>query len=384
MRSEPILLATNTYGLLSGEVNGVAYTCRNLVEQFRNAGLRVDVLTYGWPERIEVVDDCVRLLVHDPVHGLNIDPALRIDPFFSAGAMAAEAAATSYSLVHTTTPDPLGWFAASLARKQDIPLIGGYHTLVDQYVRIRYGARLRIAGVAAEHFMRGLLDWYYGQADLILAPSDAVRAMLEPRYDAPVVTLTRGVDAQMFSPHHRTRNDNEVRALYVGRIAEEKGLDKLVEYFSHRDASPLTVVGDGPWETSMQRALPHARYTGKLVGDALSREFADADYFVFPSETDSFGNVVLQAMCSGLPVIVMDALGAKQSVIPNVTGFVVRDRVEFATACDRLSSDAALRRRMGTAARAHALTFRWKDIFDQLLRLYASTGWSWRNESIAA
>jgi glycosyltransferase involved in cell wall biosynthesis len=385
VHNDPVLLATNTYGLLGGEINGVAYTCRNLVDQFRAAGLRVDVLTYGWPERIEVVDDCVRLLVHDPVHGFNIDPALRIDPFFAAGAMAAEAAATSYSLVHTTTPDPLGWFAASLARKQDIPLVGGYHTLLDQYVRIRCGARLRIAGIAAEQFMRGLLDWYYGRVDLILAPSDAVRTMLELRFDAPVATLTRGVDAQMFSPQHRTRTaDGEIRALYVGRIAEEKGLDKLVERFSQRGPSALTVVGDGPWAASMQRELPNARYTGRLVGDALSREFADADYFVFPSETDSFGNVVLQAMCSGLAVIVMEALGAKQSVIPNVTGFVVRDRAELAAACDRLERDAALRRRMGAAARAHALMFRWKDIFAQMLRLYASAGWSWREEAIAA
>lgn len=93
-RTFPVLLATNTYGLLRGEVNGVAYTCQNLVEQFRRAGVRVDVLTYGTPERIEIQDEWVRLLVHDPVHGVSIDPALRVDPFFAAGAVAREAAAT--------------------------------------------------------------------------------------------------------------------------------------------------------------------------------------------------------------------------------------------------------------------------------------------------
>lgn len=385
MRGAPVLLATNTYGLLGGEVNGVAYTCRNFVRLLSAAGVRIDVLTYGRPERIEVVDERVRLLVHDPVHGFNIDPALRIDPFFAAGAIATEAAATSYSLVHTTTPDPLGWHAAAIARRQNIPFVGGFHTMVEEYARIRYGAHLRVAGYAAGTFLRALLDWYYWQANLILAPSDAVRALLERRFDVPVATLTRGVDHEVFSPRHRTRpHDAPPRALYVGRIAEEKGLDKLVAHFGAGSAASLTVVGDGPWLEAMRKALPHARYTGKLVGAALSAEFADADFFVFPSETDSFGNVVLQAMSSGLPVVIMDALGPKQSVIPNVTGLIARDRAEFAAACEQLASDTILRRRMSVAAREHALTFRWEDILRQLMRLYGVAGWKWREEPAAA
>jgi glycosyltransferase involved in cell wall biosynthesis len=222
-RDAPVLLATNTYGLLDGEVNGVAYTCRNFVRLFADAGMRVDVLTYGRPERIEVVDDRLRLLVHDPVNGFNIDPALRIDPFFATGAIAAEAAATTYSLVHTTTPDPLGWHAAGIAKKQNIPLVADFHTMVEQYARIRYGAYLRIAGIAAEHFLRALLDWYYGQADLILAPSDAVRTLLEARFDIPVATVTRGVDHDVFSPRHRTRpHDDAARAVRRPRGGRER------------------------------------------------------------------------------------------------------------------------------------------------------------------
>lgn len=381
-----VLLATNTYGMLGGEVNGVAYTCQNLVRQFRDAGIAVDVLTYGMPERIVVEDDLVRILVHDPVHGFNIDPALRIDPFFARGAMARAAAATRYALVHATSPDPLGWFAAGLARKQKVPFVAGYHTMIDDYARIRYGAHLPLAGAAASAFLRCLLQWFYSQADLILAPSDAVRALLESRFELPVATLSRGVDHDVFSPRHRRRiaDDGEVRALYVGRIAEEKGLDKLVEIFSSWPGASLTVVGDGPWLETMRRALPSARYTGKVIGAALSREFADADFFVFPSETDSFGNVVLQAMSSGLPVIVTDKLGAKQSVVPNATGFVAHDRTEFRAACERLAADTSLRHRMSDLARAHALTFRWESIFDRMLELYAFAGWRAIEPAIAA
>jgi glycosyltransferase involved in cell wall biosynthesis len=248
--------------------------------------------------------------------------------------------------------------------------------MVDLYARVRMG-------IVAERMARILLDWYYGKADLILAPSVPVQDLLASRYSAPTAILGRGVDHDVFSPHHRTRNcDGEVHALYVGRVAAEKGLDKLVPIFGNWTECSLTIAGDGPQLQDVQRMLPSARFTGKITGIRLSREFASADFFVFPSETDSFGNVVLQAMSSGLPVIVMDALGAKESVIDGVTGIVARDRAEFADACRLLASDADLRARMGEAARLHAMQFRWDAIFDRMLELYASAGWNARSAAV--
>lgn len=369
MEERPVLLATNTFGLLDGEVNGVAYTCRNLLKQFRAAGIAVDVLTYGTRETILAPDDHTRILVHAPVNGFNIDPSLRVDPFIRMGHIAREVLATRYSVVHSTTPDPLGWLAADVAAKQGIPFVAGYHTMVDIYARMRLG-------VLAERAARVLLDWYYGRADLILAPSEPVRALLADRYDAPVAVLGRGVDHDLFSPRFRARaHDGEVHALYVGRVATEKNLDALAGVFTDAEVCRLTIVGDGPHLATLQRRMPEARYTGTLTGERLSRAFASADYFVFPSETDSFGNVVLQAMSSGLPVVVMATLGAKESVVDGVTGFVAHDRAEFVDACRLLAHDADLRARMSAAARAHSLGFCWGAIFDRLLELYASAGW---------
>jgi glycosyltransferase involved in cell wall biosynthesis len=366
-----VLLATNTYGLLGGEVNGVAYTCQHLVEQFRANGRAIDVLTYGTPERIEELDPSTRIYVHDPVHGIAIDPSLRIDPMISRGEIARAIRANDYALVQTTTPDPLGWLAAGIAANQGIPLVAGYHTMVDAYARIRFGEISGALGVAMEGFLRALLDWYYRKADVILAPSDAIRDLLKPRFDLPVFTLERGVDPVTFSPRHRTRGRfGRPRAIYVGRVAQEKGLDKLATLFRAWPEVELTIVGEGPYLQRMKSVLPAARYTGKLTGDALSQEFADGDFFVFPSETDSFGNVVLQAMSSGLPVVVMEQLGAKQSVLPGVTGFVVRDVKELEQRCRQLAVDRGLRLTMGRAARQHALTYRWDRVFSRLLELH--------------
>lgn len=364
----PILLATNTFGLY-GEVNGVAYTCRELVAKLSARGIRLDVLTYG-PREGAIVDGSVRLLIHEPVHGLRIDPYLRIDPFFHLGRIARIAASTSYSLVHSSTPDPLGWFASRLASQQGIPFVAGYHTALDSYARVR-------AGEAAAAMMTLLLRWYYSKADLVLAPSAATAQALALHFRNRVEILGRGVDSDAFSPRFRTRPaDDEVRALYVGRIAPEKGLEKLAGIFRLWRGASLTVVGDGPYLPALRRAVPWARFMGFLTGPALAREFADADLFVFPSETDTFANVVLQAMSSGLPVVVTDRQGASASVIDGVTGFVTRHITDFANACARLAGDGDLRKQMGLAARQHALGFRWSEVTARLLALYESTGWN--------
>jgi len=370
MRESPVLLATNTFGLLDGEINGVAYTCRNVVRMFRQARMAIDVLTYGRPERIEV-DGSVRLLVHDPKNGLNIDPALRIDPFISLGRIRREAAATRYSLVHSTTPDPLGWLAADIAEQQRVPFVAGYHTALDAYARVRLGE-------VAETLMTALLQWYYDRADMILVPSIAVQRTLRPRFNAPIDILGRGINTDVFSPLHRTRaeDDGEVRAIYVGRIAQEKGLDRLPRIFDGSVPAALTIVGDGPYAAQLRRLCPAARFTGMLSGQRLSEEFANADLFVFPSETDSFGNVLLQAMASGVPAIVTDVLGPKEVVIHGVTGFVTNGINEFRDACRRLAADRALRSRMSLSARRHAARFQWQAVFEKLLEHYESVGWN--------
>src|SRR5207247_1799225 len=130
-----------------------------------------------------------------------------------------------------------------------------------------------------------------------------------------------------------------VRALYVGRVAPEKNLDLLARAFAPPADAGLTIVGEGPSLPELRQRLPNAVFTGRLGGESLARAYADADYFVFPSRTDTLGNVVLEAMASGLPAIVSDRMGLKELVQDGVTGFVTRSDEDFAAAVRTLATE---------------------------------------------
>jgi phosphatidylinositol alpha 1,6-mannosyltransferase len=367
----PVLLATNTFGRLGGEVNGVARTCQQLASSFRDAGVPLEILTYGSHDAVER-DGCVTIRIHRPRLPVAIDPSLVVDPMFAFGSAAAAIARSDYSVVHSTTPDPLGRFAASFARGRNIPLVAGYHTAVDEYVALRTTAAAgRTLGWIASRAMRLYLRDYYRRADLVLAPSRTTAEELRRWLSSPIRTLGRGVDSEEFNPRHRTEAVGErPRAIYVGRVAVEKGLDSIVPIFDRHPEISLTVVGEGPQLADMKRRLPTARYMGKLSGPALAREYANADFFVFPSTTDTFGNVVLEAMSSGLPVIVTDRGGPSEIVRDGVNGFVLPVN-DFERAIVQMAGDAALRARLASSARATAVARRWPAILDDLLEIYA-------------
>lgn len=368
----PVLLATNTYGRLHGEVNGVAHTCRQLARCFNEAQIPLEIVTYGWDEGVET-EGSVTVRVHRPRPGIAIDPALRIDPLVAFGASAREISRREYSLVHSTTPDPLGVFAADLASRRGLPFIAGYHTAIDDYVRLRLGSSLGAAvGELASRATRAYLREYYSRPDIVLAPSAATARSLSGWLPKPIRILGRGVDPRRFHPARQTvpRAAGPARALYVGRVAIEKGLDSLVPLFRRHKEISLTVVGDGPWLGRMRQLLPDARYTGTLHGDELSFEYANAGFFVFPSTTDTFGNVVLEAMSSGLPVVVTSLGGPAEIVRHGLDGFITGSSAEFESSVVRLACDGALRERMGHAARAAAECRSWPSIFASLLDIY--------------
>ncbi|MEA1996903.1 MAG: glycosyltransferase, partial [Gemmatimonadota bacterium] len=213
---------------------------------------------------------------------------------------------------------------------------------------------------------------HYNRSDLILVPSEHTKKEISACFNSPVEVLARGIDNRRFSARYRDRapGNGRVEGIYVGRVASEKNLDMLVEIYSRRPGITLKVVGDGPYLKEMKRKLPQAVYTGKLTGEDLSRAFANGDFFVFPSRSDTFGNVVMQAMCSGLPAIVTDGRGPKEQVQHGVTGFVASSAEEFGKAVDLLAGDPELRDRMGKAARVQAEEYTWENVFIVLLEHY--------------
>ncbi len=262
-------------------------------------------------------------------------------------------------LVQLATPGPMGIAGLIAARMMCVPIIAQYHTEVAEYAA-------RMTGLP---FLRDLVNplvgWFYQQADLCLAPSAAVVDRLVA-LGVPadrIQRVRRGVDLALFDPARRDRaalaarlgSDGPV-ALYVGRLSNEKNLDGLLaawrEVYAANPAARLVVVGEGPRAVSG----PGVIATGPLHGEEIATMFASADVFAFASETETFGNVVVEAAASGLPAVVTTGGAAHEHVVEGVTGLVrdARDPAAFGGAILELF---ARRDAMTAAARAHALSY---------------------------
>jgi glycosyltransferase involved in cell wall biosynthesis len=223
------------------------------------------------------------------------------------------------------------------------------------------------------------MHWFYSQMDIIYVNSEHYRRCWIDRGipAEKLKILPRGLDTTLFHPTRRTGSfrekfgalNGEPVLLYVGRISKEKDLDILAcAYRKLRQKYPstrLVLVGDGPYLKELRDSIPDATFTGYLSGGDLAKAFASADIFVFPSTTDTFGNVVLEAMASGLPAIVSDTGGPRELVKNGITGYVTRshDIEDFTTATARLLSDPALRESMRANARAAVENRDWSEAF---------------------
>ena len=267
----------------------------------------------------------------------------------------------TYDAVHLSTPGPMGLLGLMAALTWQVPVVGTYHTDFPAYAA-------RLAGVPGlDDLVWSYMHWFYGCLDLVAAPSVSTQRGLLQRGIAPrrVRVVGRGVDTSSFSPAFR---DETLRAtwglkyphklLYVGRISEEKNLSCLVGAFRalcrRRHDTCLVVVGEGPYLGTMARDLAGLPviFTGLRKGPELSRIYASCDLFAFPSETDTFGVVVIEAHASGLPVIVSGQGGPKDIVTDGVNGRVVRDlRSEsLAAAVEAVLDDPAGMKAMREAA----------------------------------
>jgi len=222
---------------------------------------------------------------------------------------------------------------------------------------------------------------FYKLAKVLYAPNEELCEMLERRTGKPCHLMQRGVDTQLFNPARRTRGqagefaDNEFVLGYVGRLSIEKNVALLPRIERQLEAMGITrirflIVGHGDEEAMLRRELHSAHFAGVLRGEALATAYANMDALVFPSHTDTFGNVVLEALASGVPAVVTPDGGPKFVVRDGETGFVMPDE-RFADAVANLVRNSALAARMRDTARAHALTCSWDAVFDQVLAGYA-------------
>ena len=268
-----------------------------------------------------------------------------------------------------STPGPVGLAALAAARLLDLPAVGIHHTDFPRYVAA-LGGGVKLAGFAA-----GYLKWFYGQMDRVWVSSASSRAQLLELGVEPgrLAHLPRGVDTDRFHPDRRRRDyfpglgvEGGPVALYVGRLAPEKNLEVLLDAFARaRESHPgarLVLVGDGPARDGLERRSgPGVTFAGVRGGDALATAYASADLFVFPSRTETFGNAVLEAMASGLPVVVAREGGPAEQIEDGCEGLVVdaAAAAPLAAALSRLLHDDTLRHVLGRAARRSAENRGW-------------------------
>jgi glycosyltransferase involved in cell wall biosynthesis len=279
-----------------------------------------------------------------------------------------------FNEIVVSTPGFVGLAAIAAARILDVPLTGIYHTDLPQYTRY-YTEDERMESATWRY-----LRWFYEQMRTIYVPSEGYRQQLLARGfdEGKLRLLPHGADTDTFHPRHRDpafwsryREAPGPVVTYVGRVAKEKDLDVLAEVLNAlapaRPDCTFAVVGDGPLLSWMRARLPHANvvFTGFLFGADLSAAYASSDVFVFPSTTDTFGNVVLEAMASAVPVVVSDRGGPCEIVQPGLTGIVTRarDATDLQQGIVRLLDSPTLRAQMSRACRAYAETCSWDRIY---------------------
>ena len=279
-----------------------------------------------------------------------------------------------------STPGPVGLTALLAAKMLNLQTSGIYHTDFPQYIRI-----LTEDGFL-ESVAWGYMHWFYGQLDTVFVNSEEYKqSWIKRGFDpAKLKILPRGLDTELFHPGRRDSaffekfgaSNGELRLLYVGRISREKDLDLLAHAYRRlrKEGLPvrLFVVGHGPYSEALAKSLPDAFFTGYLRGTELATAYASADIFVFPSTTDTFGNVILEAQASGLPVVVSDSGGPKELVAHKANGLITRSHnvEDFTDAIRALVTDQTLRERLANSARDSVTDRSWPRAF---AKFWAST-----------
>jgi glycosyltransferase involved in cell wall biosynthesis len=355
------------------EVNGVAHTSRHFEAFARRRNLPFLTVRAGHRPQPLIEDGNVwSLELPRGILSIPLEKDLRFQP----------------DLIHITGPSDVGLMGAFLAHRRHLPLAASWHTNVHEYAARRADWFLRLlpkrhsatAGCKIENLALATAAWFYRKAKVLFAPNPELCALLERSTGRPCFLMPRGVDAELFHPAKRTRSlDDPVRILgFVGRLSVEKNIGLLVEIEKNlaqkqekiQNQEKFFIVGHGGDEAWLRERLHRAEFTGVLRGEELSRAYANMDLFVFPSHTDTFGNVVLEALASGVPAIVTPDGGPRSIVRNGETGCIVPD-AEFAPAIREILLDPARHAAMRQAARAYAVTASWDAVFEGVYAAYA-------------
>ncbi|MFW9267760.1 glycosyltransferase family 4 protein [Pseudomonas sp. NR3] len=370
-----VTLVTETF---APEINGVANTLGRLHDGLRARGHRVELIRPRQAGDQGLTSDDQLLLCRGwPLPGY---PGLQWGQA-SMHKLLRRWKRHRPDVLYIATEGPLGLSALRAARRLGISVVSGFHTNFQQYTQ-QYGLGLLSRGLT--HYLR----WFHNRSSLTLVPSVSQRLELERRHFERVALLSRGVDSHLFHPAKRSAalrkswglDDDAIAVLHVGRLAPEKNLallkrsfDTLRSAFATRQIK-LVIVGDGPQRLALEQQLPEAIFCGAQRGEALAAHYASGDVFVFPSLTETFGNVVLEALASGLGVVAYDQAAAAQHIRHGYNGVLAMpgDEEAFCDAARWLLEEPEALRCVRLNARQHASRQGWGAVIEQFEALLRS------------
>lgn len=368
------------------EVNGVAMTSKRLIGYAKRHGYPFLCIHAGEKTRA-YEDGSIRYLSlkRSPI-AFPMDEGLKYDPLFQrhSNRVLRELMEFKPDLLHITGLNDVSIIGSYLAWKLQLPLVGSWHTNLHEYAARRLTRMLSFLSASAVKPLTGFAErkimdgavLYYKMPKVILAPNRELLDALTKGTGRTGHLMLRGVDTEVYSPSKRTVNDNITRFGFVGRLRAEKNVRLLADLEKRLLEAGKTdfkflIVGEGNEREWLEKNLKHAEFTGFLEGEALSEAYANIDVFLFPSETDAFGNVVQEANASGVPAIVTNQGGPKFIVRHGETGFVAENLDDFVKYSIELMDNRAKLSEMKEASRRAALSRSWDSVFETVYAAYA-------------
>jgi phosphatidylinositol alpha 1,6-mannosyltransferase len=372
------------------EVNGVAHTSRQF-EAFARRRQIPFLSVHGGDQTGIAKDGVVTImqLKRGPL-AFPLDANLDCDPFLMRHyhRVKEQASAFGAEVIHVTGPGDMGLLGWRLAKDLRLPLAMSWHTMLHEYAGRRMERLLSLPVLnmiprgfrqASAHWAEKLslrfLGFFYRQGRVLLAPNQELVELLRQLTGRQAFLMQRGVDTTLFTPARRNRTSNLFRLGYVGRLTPEKNVRFLAELGralveARKRDFEFMIIGEGCDKEWLRANVPNAHLPGVLRGEALAQAYADMDLFVFPSTTDTYGNVVVEALASGVPAVVTNQGGPKFLVQSGITGYVADGFPGFIRSVNALRTDLDAHHAMRDAARHYACGLSWDSVFEKVFCAY--------------
>jgi len=367
------------------EVNGVANTARRFESYARRRELPMLLVAGANATRRESDGSITRMEYARGPLSFHLEKDLLFDPAFLRHHRAIADTLREFKpdVVHVTGPSDIGIAGLTVAHELGLPLTASWHTNVHEYAGKRTSVFVpdvfeQITCAKVQDAVFALTSRFYKAARFLFAPNPELIAQLAAATGKPCFLMSRGVDSAAFAAAYRDRQeDGMVEIGYVGRLSPEKNVRELATIGRAMIEAGIgnfriVIVGHGSESAWLEKNVPNAVLAGVRTGADLARAYANFDIFVFPSKTDTFGNVVLEALASRVPVVTAGSGGPKFIVEDGSTGFNAESSQQFCESVLRLARDPSLRSRMGAAARKAAERSSWSSVFDFVYSTYAA------------